>query len=200
MPSTLTEVRRLDVQTLQERLTTDDSPRILDVRTPAEFETAHIPGAYNVPLDTLREHRAELRRHLDQDVVLVCRSGARAEQAEQAFADAGLPGLRVLDGGMVAWEAASAPVNRGRQTWELERQVRLVAGGIVTASVVGSAARPQLKWVAGAIGAGLTAAALTNTCAMGMLLAKMPWNRRRDSACDVDSLVATLADGDGPSA
>ena len=116
MTSTPTQARHLDVQTLKERLDSDDAPAVLDVRTPAEFETAHIPGAYNVPLDTLREHRAELSRHLDEDVVLVCRSGARATQAEKALAEVGLPGLRVLDGGMVAWESPGAPVNRGRKT------------------------------------------------------------------------------------
>ena len=196
MTTTATQARRLDAQTLQERLATDDAPRVLDVRTPAEFETAHIPGAYNVPLDTLREHRGELRRHLDEDVVLVCRSGARAAQAEEALAGVGLPGLRVLDGGMVAWESSGAPVNRGRETWELERQVRLVAGGLVAAGVLGSVKVPALKWVAGAIGAGLTGAAVTNTCAMGMALSKMPWNRTA-SPCDVDELVAALSDEAG---
>jgi rhodanese-related sulfurtransferase len=194
--TTATQARRLDAQTLQERLAGDDAPRVLDVRTPAEFETAHIPGAYNVPLDTLREHRTELRRHLDDDVVLVCRSGARAAQAEGALAGVGLPGLRVLDGGMVAWESSGAPVNRGRETWELERQVRLVAGGLVAAGVLGSVKVPALKWVAGAIGAGLTGAALTDTCAMGMALSKMPWNRTA-SPCDVDELVAALSDEAG---
>ncbi len=193
MTNLATEARRLDVPTLQERLGSNDAPRVLDVRTPAEFETAHIPGSYNVPLDNLREHRAELRRHLDEDVVLVCRSGNRAEQAEKALAEVGLPGLRVLDGGMVAWEGAGAPVNRGRQTWELERQVRLTAGTIVAASVFGSAAAPRLKWVAAGIGTGLVTAALTNTCAMGTLLSKMPWNQRGDS-CDMDAVVKALAE------
>lgn len=192
MTSTPIEARRLSVQTLQERLSSEDAPRVLDVRTPAEFETAHIPGSYNVPLDNLREHRAELRAHLDEDVVLVCRTGGRAEQAEKALAEVGLPGLRVLEGGMVAWESNGAPVNRGKQTWELERQVRLVAGSIVLSSILGSIVVPELKWVAGGIGAGLTFAALSNTCAMGMLLAKMPWNRRGDS-CDMDGVVKALA-------
>lgn len=194
MTQTPTEPRRLDVQTLQERLNTDSAPRILDVRTPAEFETSHIPGAYNVPLDTLREHRAELRRHLDEDVVLVCRSGARAEQAEKALAEVGLPGLHVLHGGMVGWENSGGPVNRGRETWELERQVRLAAGSLVAAGVFGSMAVPELKWVAGFVGCGLVFAALTNTCAMGMLISKMPWNRTKDS-CDMEKVVQSLAGG-----
>lgn len=193
MTTTTTQPRRLDAPTLAEQLASGDAPRILDVRTPAEFETSHIPGSYNVPLDTLREHRSELKRHLDEDVVLVCRAGGRAAQAEDALASAGLPGLRVLDGGMDAWESTGAPLNRGRQTWELERQVRLVAGSLVALGVLGSVKAPALKWIAGAVGVGLSGAALTNTCAMGMALSKMPWNRTA-SPCDVDSLVAALSD------
>ena len=72
----------------------------------------------------------------------------------------------------MAWQAASAPINQGAPRWDLERQVRLVAGSIVLVSVLGSVFVPQLKWVAGLIGAGLTFAAVTNTCAMGMMLGK----------------------------
>ena len=71
---------------------------MIDVRTPAEFAAVHIPGSYNVPLDLLSEHRDELRRHLDTDVVLVCRSGQRAERAERTLAATGLSGVHVLPG------------------------------------------------------------------------------------------------------
>src|SRR5678815_3704528 len=62
--------------------------RLLDVRTPAEFETEHIAGAYNVPLDTLGEHAAEIRSAVAEPIVLVCRSGQRARKAEEALAAA----------------------------------------------------------------------------------------------------------------
>ena len=189
--SDATRPASLDAATLRELIGSGRPPRLLDVRTPAEFETVHIPGAYNVPLDLLREHRGELLNHLDEDVVLICRSGARAVQAEQTLAHAGLPNLKVLAGGMMAWQSSAAPVNRGKPRWDLERQVRLVAGSIVLASVLASAFVPGLKWVAGFIGAGLTFAAVTNTCAMGMLLGKLPYNR--GASCDLDSIVAQLA-------
>ncbi|AJF63367.1 rhodanese-like domain-containing protein [Streptomyces vietnamensis] len=153
------------------------APRLLDVRTPGEFRTAHIPGSYNVPLDTLREHRAELLAHLDEDVVLVCRSGARAAQAEKALAEGGLPNLRVLEGGIVAWETAGAPVDRGPERWDMERQVRLVAGSIVLATGLIGVFVPGAHLIGTAIGAGLTYAALSNSCAMGVLLSKLPYNR-----------------------
>lgn len=103
----------VDAIELRELIDSGHGPRLLDVRTPAEFETSHIPGSYNVPLDLLREHRQELRNHLDEDVVLVCRTGARATQAEQTLAGVGLPNLKVLDGGIMAWQAANAPISQG---------------------------------------------------------------------------------------
>ncbi|MBP2580427.1 rhodanese-related sulfurtransferase [Streptomyces sp. PvR006] len=166
------------------------APRLLDVRTPGEFRTVHIPGSYNVPLDTLREHRAELLSHLDEDVVLVCRSGARAAQAERALAGAGLPNLRVLDGGVNAWEAAGAPVNRGPERWDMERQVRLVAGSAVLATGLVGVLVPGVHLIGTAIGAGLTYAALSNSCMMGVLLSRLPYNR--GPRPDVRSVIAEL--------
>ncbi|WP_200828295.1 rhodanese-like domain-containing protein [Mycobacterium sp. 3519A] len=167
-------------------------PRVIDVRTPGEFDTVHLAGAYNVPLDLLREHRDEILSHLDQDVVLVCRTGQRATQAEETLRRAGLTNVHVLDGGITAWEAKGFAVNRGAQRWDLERQVRLAAGLIVAVSILASIVIPGAKWVAFAIGAGLSFAALTNTCAMGMLLARLPYNR--GATCDLRTVVAQLVD------
>lgn len=167
-------------------------PRLIDVRTPAEFETAHIAGSYNVPLDLLREHRDEIAGHLDENVVLVCRSGQRAANAGDALRDAGLPNVAILDGGITAWESQGFEVSRGVQRWDLERQVRLVAGSIVATSVLGSVFSPKLKWVAAAMGAGLAGAAVANSCLMGMMLSRLPYNRSQ--ACDARTLVAQLTD------
>lgn len=165
-------------------------PRVIDVRTPGEFEAVHIAGAYNVPLDLLREHRDEIRTHLDEHVVLVCHSGQRAAQAEGALRAAGLANVHILDGGMSAWEANGFAVNRGARRWDLQRQVRFVAGTIVALSILASMVVPGLKWVAFAMGAGLGITAITNTCLMGMLLARLPYNR--GPACDAQSVVAQL--------
>jgi rhodanese-related sulfurtransferase len=180
----------IDSQDLSERLNSAAPPRVLDVRTPDEFEGAHIAGAYNVPLDLLREHRDEITTHLDEDVVLVCRSGQRAVQAEETLRAAGLDNVHILAGGITAWEAAGFAVNRGAQRWDLDRQVRLVAGSIVLTSILSSVAAPKLKWVAAAIGGGLGIAALTNTCAMGMSLSKLPYNR--GATCDAQTVVSQL--------
>jgi len=168
---------------------------LVDVRSPAEFESVHIPGSYNVPLDQLSEHRAEFGA-VGSPLVLVCRSGMRARQAEQSLAEADIPRLHVLDGGMMAWEHAGLVVTRGRQAWSIERQVRAIAGGLVLAGTLGSVLLwPPLLYLAMFVGAGLLFAGVTGTCMMGLLLARMPWNRAA-ATCDVKSVLAQLrADG-----
>ena len=181
---------RVDATTLEQWLEMGVDVRVLDVRSPAEFEGVHIPGAYNVPLDTLGEHAEDIQRHVDEPVVLVCRSGMRASQAEQRLAGAGRGNVTVLEGGMMAWERSVGRVNRGATKWDLERQVRLVAGAIVLLAIVVSIWVPAMRFVAGFVGAGLTFAALTNTCAMGMMLSKLPYNR--GNTCDVNAVVDQL--------
>ena len=174
-----------------EQLRLDDpSVRILDVRTGGEFETVHIPGSYNVPLDTLGEHVRALAA-VDCPIVLVCQSGGRASQAQGKLAAAGKEAMRVLDGGMAAWQVAGGEVVRGETTrWAMDRQVRLVAGSISLAGILASTVVPKAKWIAGGIGAGLTFSARSNTCAMGNLLARLPYNRT--DACDIDGILSEL--------
>ncbi|GGN84778.1 sulfurtransferase [Actinoplanes lobatus] len=161
--------------------------------TPGKFAVDHIPGSYNVPLDLLREHRDELHAHLGENVVLVCRSGQRAGHAEQLLRAAGLPHVRVLAGGITAWQGAAAPLRTGRPRWDLERQVRLTAGLLVLVAVLASAIAGPVKWVAAVVEAGLTVAALTGTCLMGSLLARLPYNRAPRT--DVGDVVAALTGG-----
>jgi len=177
---------------LRDLLASSAPLRILDVRTPAEFETSHISGSYNVPLDLLNQHGPEMVRQLnnEHDVVLVCRSGQCSIQAAELLRNAGLTGGRVLEKGITDWEGQGFAVDRGVQRWELERQLRLVAGSVVLTSVVGSVALPRLKWLAAAIGAGLAYAAISNTCAMATALSKLPYNR--GAASDAKTVLAQL--------
>ena len=183
----------IDSIELRKLIESPKAPRLVDVRTPAEFETAHIAGSLNVPLDVLDKHGADIAQRLgkEDDVVLVCRSGQRSTKAQALLRNAGLTGGRVLEDGITAWEGNGFAVDRGARRWELERQVRLVAGSVVLSSVLGSVAAPRLKWVAAAIGGGLTFAALTDTCAMGTALAKLPYNRGATS--DVTKVLSQLA-------
>jgi rhodanese-related sulfurtransferase len=177
---------------LRKLLESPRAPRVVDVRTPAEFESAHIAGSHNVPLDVLDTHSTEIARRLDRgdDVVLVCRSGQRSAKAQALLRNAGLTGGRVLENGITDWEGQGFAVDRGAQRWDLERQVRLVAGSVVLSSILGSVAVPRLKWLAAAIGGGLTFAAVTDTCAMATALSKLPYNRGATS--DATTVLSRL--------
>ncbi|WIV44724.1 rhodanese-like domain-containing protein [Glutamicibacter nicotianae] len=151
---------------------------VLDVRSAAEFESLHILGSYNVPLPLLAEHTEELAAKLDTKVVLVCQSGVRATEAKTNLASVGFGNAHVLSGGVPAYQQAGGQTVEGSKRWALERQVRMAAGSLVIAGLAGGKfLSPQIRTVAGAIGAGLTFSAATNTCAMGKALAKMPWNK-----------------------
>lgn len=171
--------------------------RLLDVRTPGEYGTVHIRGAYNVPLDTLGEHAAEIRATVSEPVVLVCQSGARARRAEEALKGAGMPNLHVLEGGVSGWVAAGMPVRRGAARVSLERQVRMAAGALAaTGGVLALLVDPLFALLPAFVGSGLVFAGVTDTCAMGMLLARLPYNR--PASCDVDAMVRALATGAAP--
>ncbi|MFC5235971.1 rhodanese-like domain-containing protein [Pseudonocardia zijingensis] len=181
----------VDPQTLRAWMDAPEQLTVIDVRSPAEFETVHIHGSYNVPLPLLGEHAAQVADRIDHRTVLVCQSGVRAADARRRLAAVGMGDLHVLGGGVPAFERVGGEVVRGRARWALERQVRLVAGGLVTAGVLGSLWKRPLVALAGAIGAGLTVSALTDTCAMGRLLSALPYNRAGgalDPALTLDAL------------
>ena len=172
------------------------SVRLLDVRTHGEYTAAHIRGAYNVPLDVLAEHAAEICA-IDTPVVLVCQSGQRARQAEITLAGSGMPHLHLLEGGMRGWVASGLPVVRGGARLSLERQVRIAAGSVAAAG--GLLALFVTSWFAilpAVVGSGLVFAGLTDTCGMAMLLARLPYNR--GGSCDTAAMVRALRDGVAP--
>ena len=188
--TSLPAVDRIDVNQLRVLRTDDPDIRVLDVRTGGEFETAHIPGSYNVPLDTLGEHVRDLA-DVAHPVVLVCQSGGRAGQAHEKLTAAGKDALHILDGGISAWQAAGGDVITGdTDRWAMDRQVRLVAGASALAAVLVSVMVPKAKWLAGGVGAGLAFSAVSNTCAMAGLLSKLPYNQT--DRCDIAGVLGEL--------
>lgn len=175
----------------------DPRVRLLDVRTPGEYASAHIRGAYNVPLDTLGEHAGEIRAALRAPLVLVCQAGQRARKAEEALRSAGLENLHVLDGGMNGWAAAGLPVMYGRKKMSLERQVRIAAGALAAmGGLLSATVDSAFGWLAAFVGGGLVFAGITDTCGMAMLLARLPYNRT--AACDVGAVVRALSEDRPP--
>jgi rhodanese-related sulfurtransferase len=159
------------------RAAVERGARVVDVREYAEYAGGRVPGAKLIPLGQIAERSAELDRYAP--VYLVCRTGRRSAEAQRLLGVLGFERVVNVAGGFTAWQEAGLPVERdARAPWSLERQVRLVAGALVLAGVLLGAfvAQPFLL-LAAFVGAGLAFAAVTDSCAMGVVLARMPWNR-----------------------
>ncbi|MBF4993320.1 rhodanese-like domain-containing protein [Arthrobacter gandavensis] len=176
--ATAETAKTLDAATLKTLLEDNPNLTVIDVRNPAEFESAHVAGAHNIPLSLLSAHTVELAARLEDGVVLMCQSGVRAKQAQERLAAAGLQGGQVLTDSAADVEKAGGAVVRGRQVWDMERQVRFAAGSLVGLGLLaGRIASPKFRVLAGGISGGLVFSALSNTCAMGKALAYLPWNQ-----------------------
>ncbi len=158
---------------------------LIDVRTPVEFREVHIDFAKNIPLDQLDPAAVMQARGAgtNEPLYVVCKSGGRGGQACEKFAKAGFTNVVNVEGGTTACVAAGLPVVRGQKAMSLERQVRIAAGSLVLLGVLlGRFVEPSFIWLSAFVGAGLVFAGVTDTCGMGMLLARMPWNQVKDGA------------------
>ncbi|HEX5972940.1 MAG TPA: YgaP-like transmembrane domain, partial [Gemmatimonadaceae bacterium] len=116
---------------------------------------------------------------------------------EEALRAAGMTNLYLLDGGMASWVAAGLPVRRGVPRMSLERQVRIAAGGLAaTGGFLALLVNPLFAIIPAFIGSGLVFAGVTDTCMLGMLLARLPYNR--PASCDVSAMVRALTTGAAP--
>jgi rhodanese-related sulfurtransferase len=173
-------IDQLAPQDLERRRKSGESIDLIDVRTPAEYRAVHAVGAENIPIDELTGSRLEqlVKRAADRPLAMICQGGGRSSKAAAALAAAGATHVANVTGGTSAWEAAGLPVERGRQTMALERQVRIAAGSLVVlGALLAWLVHPAFIGLSAFIGAGLVFSGVTNTCGMGSVLAKMPWNR-----------------------
>ncbi len=163
---------------------------LLDVRTPAEFASAHVPGATLVPLDELDAVGFLNQRGPDAPPLYVlCQSGGRALRAIEKFRRASFHACVLVEGGTQAWMDAGLPVNRGEsKVLPLMRQVQIAVGLV---SAVGAALAlgvdPRFAIVPLVTGGGLLFAGITGFCGLARVLAKMPWNRTgKSTSCCAD--------------
>ncbi len=165
---------------LARRAGTGESVDVLDVRTPGEFATGHVPGARLLPLDDLDP--AEFVRHRasgDRPLYVVCQSGGRARRAIEKLQRAGLGGCVLVEGGIQAWMEAGLPVERSEsRSLPLMRQVQIIAGALTaTGAALALWINPIFAILPLVTGTGLLFAGSTGWCGMALLLAKMPWNK-----------------------
>ena len=171
-------MKKIPLAQFENEMKDGKTAQCLDVREPAEYSQIRVDPFTLCPLSSLSD-RSVASLEKSRTTYLLCRSGSRACQAADKLEKMGFSDLRVIEGGLGAFEAAGRPLIKGAsKVWSLERQVRFAAGSLVLAGIlcahfVNYAGILLSLFVA----AGLIFSAVTDTCGMGMLLARMPWNR-----------------------
>ncbi len=175
--SRMNKLQTVDAHNLKQLLE-QKAITLIDVREPVEYATEHIPGARLVSLSKFDPRKVP--QDENTQVVLYCRSGNRSTMAAQKLFDTGFTRVTHLEGGMGAWKQAGYPTKIDKNApISLMRQVQIVAGSLVlTGTLLGAFVSPWFLILSGFMGAGLMFAGITDTCALGMLLAKLPYNQR----------------------
>ena len=156
-------------------------PLLVDVREYPEFAGGHLAGSRLLPLAQLETRAQELPK--DREIVLICRTGRRSAEAAEKLGRLGFDKLGQLEGGVMSWQKAGLPLEReAHAPWAIERQVRLVAGLLIVLGLALSYLWPWAILLSWFVPLGLIFAALTDSCAMGMMIAKLPWNRRPEAS------------------
>jgi rhodanese-related sulfurtransferase len=152
--------------------------KFLDVRSALEFGQVHIKDAINVPIDMLFAKINDLSQS-KQGYIVLCRTGNRSPMAADMLMQSGIHGVKVMQGGMTRWQKESLLVIKGEGGVSLERQVRLIAGSLVLSGII---LAWLLHWafifIPVIVSCGLIFSGLSDTCFMGMLLMKLPYNKK----------------------
>lgn len=162
---------------LQEVIANKERCHVIDVREMAEINMEHIEGATPAPLSSFDRYADLLKK--EHPIYILCRTGNRAKKAAQQLQEKGYADIHIVSGGIEAWKAQGLVVKSNpSKVWSLERQVRFTAGLFVLVGVaLAYLLNPLWVLLSAGVGAGLMFAAATDTCGMGLALARMPWNK-----------------------
>ncbi|MFC1576424.1 MBL fold metallo-hydrolase [Candidatus Omnitrophota bacterium] len=152
--------------------------KLLDVRSALEFNETHLKDSINIPIDMLNLKINSLSQG-GQGYIVFCRTGNRSPMAADMLLQSGISSVKVMEGGLTRWQKEKLPVIKGQGGISLERQVRMIAGslmliGIILAWLIHWAFIFISVWVA----AGLVFAGITDNCLMGIMLMKLPYNKK----------------------
>lgn len=90
----------------------DQSPLILDVRTPQEYSSGRIENSVLIPVQELQRRYAELSEFKNDDIFIYCATGNRSTVAAKILIDNGFTRIHNLRYGIYEWAKNSLPVVR----------------------------------------------------------------------------------------
>ena len=99
---------QITMEEARQRLSIECGFIILDVRTPEEFAAGHIPGALNIPNETIGTDEIPQLPEKEQRIYVYCRSGNRSKQAAEKLIALGYTDI-VEIGGIIDWPGETVP-------------------------------------------------------------------------------------------
>jgi glyoxylase-like metal-dependent hydrolase (beta-lactamase superfamily II) len=173
---TAAEIEAVDAAEVKHRLDSGQW-KLLDVRRVDEYQAVRIEPSLNIPIDTLAG-QAERLKGASQWIVS-CRSGARAAQAAELLLSLGMQNICIAKESLNGWLKNGYPVVKENVPISLERQVRMIAGSFaLIGGLLGLLVSRWFLIIPIFVGSGLLFAGLTDSCMMGLLLMKLPYNRK----------------------
>jgi len=85
---------------------------IIDVRTPSEFQSGHVPRARSIPLNQLTDELPSLIQHKEKEIYLICAVGGRSGKAQQILQKEGFTKTINIDGGTNGWRSKGYPLEK----------------------------------------------------------------------------------------
>ncbi len=156
----------------------DPAVKLLDVRSALEFNEVHIKDSVNIPIDMISAKLNEIGQS-GQSYIILCRTGNRSPMAADMLIQSGISSVKVMAGGITEWQKDRFAVIKGAGGISLERQVRIGAGSLVLAGILLSIlVSPWFLGISLFVACGLIYAGITDNCMMGMLLMKLPYNKK----------------------
>lgn len=104
--------KEVTAQELVQRQAAGDQMLVVDVRSRDEFAAGHVPGAINLPVDTVTGDEPALKDFRQKPVVVYCHSGRRAAMAAKVLEAKGFTRIEHLSGDMQGWGQSGRPVAR----------------------------------------------------------------------------------------
>ena len=160
-----------------QKMLQDNKARLVDVREADEHAAVRVPGAEAAPLSViswmkLAPATAEL------PIIFTCNSVNRTTKNSDMLQQLAAGPAWQMEGGVSTWAKQGLPVERGRQSMPLFRQIQIGAGALVLLGLAGVFVWPPMIWLSAFVGAGLVFAGVTGFCGLGLLLSAMPWNKK----------------------
>jgi len=175
--SSVQKIKELSVEELY-KISEKDEVSVIDVRTPGEYNSIHVEGAINYPLDQIKRSAMDELFKDGEIVYVICSSGRRSMMACKKLVQINKIKVVNIKGGTQAWHEKDYPVIEGRGSIAIDRQVQIVSGSVVFISaLLGLIVHKNYLYIALFVGGGPIFAGVSNTCYLTRILGLMPWNR-----------------------